>query len=129
MPQTEVLLFAEEDGSCPLLAWLDRLPGRAFDKCFAKVKRLADMGHELRRPDADLLRDDIYELRARLGHVHYRLLYFFHEGQAVISHSCTKEDVVPETEINLAVKRRARFVKNPEKHTHTRNDHGQEGKD
>lgn len=27
--------------------------------------------------DADILRDGIYELRAKLGHVQYRILYFF----------------------------------------------------
>lgn len=118
MPQTEVLLFAEEGGGSPLLGWLDQLPEMARDKCLVRVERLATLGHELRRPEADLLRDDIYELRAKQGRVNYRLLYFFHKGRAVVSHGCTKEDVVPDVEINLALKRRAQFIKNPDKHTY-----------
>ena len=118
MPQTAVLLFAEDDGSSPLLGWLDQLPEKARDKCLVRVERLAALGHELRRPEADLLRDDIYELRAKHGRVNYRLLYFFDKGRAVVSHGCTKEDVVPDAEINLAVKRKTRFIKNPDKHTY-----------
>src|SRR5437016_14453652 len=45
------------------------------------------MGHELRRPEADLLRDGIYELRASVQGVHHRVLYFFHGAAvAVVSH-------------------------------------------
>ena len=118
MPRTTVLFFAEADGSCPLLVWLDDVPVKARDKCIVRIERLAEMGHELRRPEADLLRDAIYELRAKAGGVHYRPLYFFHDGRAVLSHGCTKEDVVPDREIDLAVRRKALFAADPEKHTY-----------
>lgn len=36
------------------------------------------LGHELRRPEADFLRDGIYELRVSLQGQQYRMLYFFH---------------------------------------------------
>ena len=36
MPTTEVVLFAEEDGICPLLEWMDTLPPKAQDKCIVK---------------------------------------------------------------------------------------------
>ena len=74
MPETDVLLFAEEDGSAPLLAWLDDLPAKVRDKCIVRIERLAQLGHELRRPGADLLRDGINELRVRHQGVHYRML-------------------------------------------------------
>ena len=46
-----------------------------------------EKGHELRRPEADFLRDGIYELHISLGGVHQRILYFFHGGMAaVVSH-------------------------------------------
>ena len=118
MPQTEVLIFAENDGSAPLLEWLDALPAKVQDKCLVRIERLEELGHELRRPDADLLRDGIYELRARFQNVNYRMLYFFHEQRAVISHGLTKETAVPEKEIELALKRKRRFESNPDKHTH-----------
>ncbi len=41
MPETEVVLFSEDDGSVPLLAWLDHLPAKAQDKCIVKIERLA----------------------------------------------------------------------------------------
>lgn len=118
MPQTDVLIFAEDDGTAPLLDWLDTLPAKAQDKCIVRIERLGGLGHELRRPDADLLRDGIHELRARLQSVNYRMLYFFHEQRAVISHGLTKEKEVPEREIELALKRKRRFESDPNKHTH-----------
>ena len=44
-----------------------------------------ELGHELRRPEADLLRDNIYELRIGLQGINYRILYFFHGKQAALS--------------------------------------------
>lgn len=65
MPKTQVLVFAEDDGSAPLLQWLDGLrKDKARFKCIVRIERLAEMGHEFRRPEADFLRDGIYELRA-----------------------------------------------------------------
>ncbi len=77
------------------------------------------MGHELRRPEADLLRDGIYELRVSLQGIHYRILYFFHGAvAAVVSHGLVKESVVPPREIDRALERKKRFVANPRKHTY-----------
>jgi hypothetical protein len=118
VPQTEVVIFADEDGSSPLLAWLDDLQTKAQNKCMVRIERLSELGHELRRPEADYLRDDIYELRIRHGNVHHRILYFFHQGRAILSHGCTKEGAVPPVEIDRAVTNRALFIKNPGRHTH-----------
>jgi phage-related protein len=76
------------------------------------------LGHELRRPEADLLRDGIYELRARLGAVNYRILYFYHgRNIAVLAHAITKEDEIPIVEINQAAERKRTFAANPPAHT------------
>jgi len=118
MPQTEVVLFAEDDGSCPLLEWLDGLSTKAQDKCVARIERLTAMGHELRRPEADFLRDGIYELRTSLQGIQYRMLYFFHENRVILSHGLIKRQrEVPPREIDLAVAHRTWFEKDP--HTHT----------
>ncbi len=76
------------------------------------------LGHDLRRPEADYLRDGIYELRATARGVHYRVLYFFH-GQvaAVLAQGIVKEQRVPDREINLAMRRKQKFARAPEKHT------------
>lgn len=74
MPRTTVVFFVESDGSVPIVDWLDGLAVKAQLKCLAKLKRLEDLGHELRRPEADFLRDGIYELRVGLDGVNYRIL-------------------------------------------------------
>ena len=119
MPQTQVVFYQEDDGSVPILEWFERLPEKALDKCRVKLERLRDLGHELRRPEADYLRDDIYELRVRVGSVNYRMLYFFHENiAAVVSHGLTKEKRVPPKDIDRAVAAKKRFVEDPRRHTH-----------
>jgi phage-related protein len=118
MPQTEVLFFADDDGSAPLLGWLDAQQPKVQDKCLVRIERLAECGHELRRPEADFLRNGVHELRVRHMNVNYRILYFFHEGRAVVTHGLTKEGQVPDREINVAIERSIRFKRQPEKHTY-----------
>ncbi len=122
MPLTTVLYFQDADGRSPVVEWLGELRGadsKAFGNCAAAVERLEEEGHELRRPTADFLRDGIHELRAKRGHVQYRLLYFFHgRGVAVLAHALTKEDVVPPADIERAIRRKQLFEANPETHTY-----------
>jgi phage-related protein len=119
VPRTKVVLYQEEDGSCPFLTWFGGLPAKVQDKCFLRLERLREVGHELRRPEADLLGDGIYELRVSLQGVHHRILYFFHGTvAAVVSHGLIKERVVPPKEIDRAVERKKRFEVNPRKHTY-----------
>jgi phage-related protein len=118
VPRTRVALYREEDGSCPFLQWFEQLPSKAQDKCYLRVERLREMGHELRRPEADYLRDGLHELRANLQGVHYRILYFFHGVAAVVSHGLVKERAVPTKEIDRAIERMTRFGANPKRHTY-----------
>ena len=83
-----------------------------------RIERLAEIGHELRRPEADFLKDGIYELRASYQGVHYRVLYFFHGEQAVISHGLVKVGRVPPRDIEVAIKRRGQFSADPQTHTY-----------
>ena len=115
MPKTEVIIFAEEDGSSPLIEWLDGLSSKVQDKCIVRIERLEAMGYELRRPEADYLRDEIHELRWKAEGVQFRVLYFFYKGKAVLSHGIKKESEVPPKEIDIAVRRREMFEKNPNK--------------
>ena len=109
----------DERGNIPILGWLDSLPDKAQNKCFVKLERLAELGHELRRPEADFLRDKIYELRVNFKGINYRIIYFFYKNQAVvISHGIIKEKEVPPLEIEQAIKNKAKFEKNPELHTY-----------
>ena len=121
MPQTRLLLYQDADGVAPVWEWLKDLRvenPKAYAKCLVRIRRLVELGHELRRPEADLLRDGIYELRARLGTVNYRLLYFFHgRNVAVLAHAITKENEIAVIEINRAVARKRAFIASPIAHT------------
>ena len=101
----------------PVLDWLAKLRKtnqRAYETCVAAVERLAVFGHKLRRPLADLLTDGIYELRIRKGRVNYRILYFFHGRElAILGHAITKEDVVPDVEIERCLRRKRAFESDP----------------
>ena len=119
MPTTQVVFFADQEG-CPVLDWLDSLPKKIQAKAHARIERLAELGHELRRPEADYLRDGIYELRWRSQSVNYRILYFFHgKTTVVLANGLTKEDRVPSQEIDLAVRWKALFEADPAGFMHT----------
>src|ERR1035438_7078987 len=107
MPQISLFFFRDAAGVAPVVEWLRehrRRDSKGYAKCVAAIQRLAESGYELRRPVADYLRDGIYELRVKRGHVNYRILYFFHGQQvAVLAGALAKEDVVPPIEIHRAI--------------------------
>ncbi len=121
MPRTEVLFYQEAWQDVPVLEWLRglrRTDRRGFAKCVARVQRLAEQGHELRRPESDLLRDGIHELRARRGRVNYRILYFFRgQGIAVLTNGLCKAAKVSSADIERALRRKNAFEKDPDRHT------------
>ena len=121
MPSTHVVFYQEKEGDAPVVQWLKELRSinvKAFDKCRAALTRLALLGHELRRPEADYLGEGIYELRIRLGSINYRLLYFFHgRNQACLSHGLTKEAAVPPEDIDTAVSHKELVEADPERYT------------
>jgi phage-related protein len=119
-----VVFYVEDDGTCPFLDWLDSLPRKAQDKCVVRVERLRELGHMLRRPEADYLQDGIYELRVKHSGINYRMLYFFHEQTAVVlSHGIMKQAAeVPRREIELAARRKRAFAADPERRTYKETD-------
>lgn len=123
MPQTRVIFYQDEKGKVPVLDWLDELErqdSKGLFNCLDRIQQLASMGHELRRPLADFLRDGIYELRASHRRVQYRILYFFHgRNIAIIAHAIVKEDsAVPDVDINRAIERQQLFIADPTTHTY-----------
>jgi phage-related protein len=120
-PQTRLLFFQDANGAAPVWEWLKELRERnpkAYAKCVVRIRRLAELGHELQRTEVDLLQNGIYELRARLGTVNYRILYFFHgRNVAVLAHAITKESEIPAIEINRTFERKRLFRASPDAHT------------
>ncbi len=121
MPQTEIRAFRDANQAVPVWTWLEDLETReprAYRKCLSLILLLSQQGNELRRPFVDMLRDGIRELRAKVGTVNYRILFFFC-GQNVVclSHGLTKEDVVPDGDIDAAVKRKKLVERDLDKYT------------
>jgi len=119
VPRTLVVFYKDREGNVPVLEWLDSLPVKIQDKCVVKIERLRELGHELRRPEADLLRNGVYELRVGREGMNYRILYFFHgRVAAVLAHGLTKEQEVPVKDIEQALERKRRFEQDPDGHTY-----------
>ena len=82
----------------------------------AKIGRalqyLEDMGHLARRPQADYLGSNIYELRVGIEQHQHRLLYFFHRRAIIVVTSGLLKNTgrVPEAEIDRAKARRAEWL-------------------
>lgn len=131
MPATEVRFFQEYNGRVPVLDWLSKLRDnnrRAYAKCVARIRRLADLGHELRRPETDYLKDGLYELRILSGRVHYRLLYFYHSRHiSVLVHAVKKEGRVPPAALEIALRRKRQFEKDPKLYSLVQNIRDTEG--
>ena len=119
MPTTRVVFYRDAQGKVPVLEWLDTLPESVRDKCVVKIERLRALGHELRRPEADLLRNGIHELRIGRQGTNYRILYFFHGGiAAILAHGVVKEREVPERDIRVALERKGLFEQDPDAYTY-----------
>ena len=118
MPKVKVLFYADDDGNAPVDLWLQGLSKKVQAKGIMRIFSLSEIGFELKRPEADYLQDDIYELRWSWQRVNYRILYFFHGQEAVIlAHGLTKEDKIPQSDLNTAIQRKQIFINNPSKHT------------
>jgi phage-related protein len=120
MPRTRVRFFQETDERVPLLEWMDRQESRLQAKCVVGIERLQECGHELRRPEAEYLRDGIYELRISYRRNQYGILYCFSGRMAaVLSHAFLKKgSKVPLKEIQAAVRRKNLFEADPDRHTY-----------
>jgi hypothetical protein len=120
MPLTEVFFFKDDDESVPVLDWLLELfdkNQRAARKCFSLIKLLRQLGSELRRPRADVLRDGVYELRTEVGKVNYRILYgFVGKNVALLAGGLTKEKTVAADQIDTAAARIAKYKQHPTRH-------------
>jgi len=117
VPSVEVVFYMEDDGSVPLTTWLEGLQPKHRAKCLKWIGILRSLGHDLRRPESDYLRDGIHELRVRFQSLNYRMLYFFYGNQIVVlTHGLKKEKEVPPKEIDRAVELKEKFEADPKSH-------------
>lgn len=123
MSRVKIKFFCESDGTAPVKVWLEELKLKdkiGYARCVAKIKVLADMGLDARRPTVEYLRDGIFELRAKHVHIQYRILFFYQEQDAVIlaHHLLKKSSKIPESDINVAIDRKRRFEADMKRHTY-----------
>lgn len=113
------MVFYKDNKGCPVLEWINELDKRTFAKTYVRLQRLKELGHLLRRPEADYLRDGIYELRWKIGHINFRILYGFNGKELIILlNGLTKEKEIPDREIECALTRLNLFKQNPKAHTY-----------
>lgn len=98
-------------GDCLFQSFLDGAQAKVRAKFIKLLDILSVYGPNLPRPYADMLRDDIRELRIRLSTNRYRALYFFtHRNYIIITHGILKNtDEVPPNEIDRAVRYKIDF--------------------
>ena len=122
IPKTNVVFFQLARGEVPLLQWLNDPKihnAKSVKRFHERVDLLAMRGEALKRPYADYLRDGIRELRFHWGHKQYRVLYSFVGRKVVLlTHGITKEQKVPEQEIDRALLFREIYLENPVEHTY-----------
>lgn len=100
-------------GEEPALEYVRRQVKAHRAKIGRALQYLEDAGHQAKRPLADYLGNQIYELRVPVDRHQHRMLYFFH-GRAIIVVAVgllKNEGRVPPSEILRARKYRADWLK------------------
>lgn len=100
-----VLYYQAESGACELKDFIDSRKPEERQKILAWISLLEEMGPQVPRPYADLLRDGIHELRIKLTGSQFRVLYFFcFRDMVVLTHAFTKTTAqVPPDQIKKAM--------------------------
>ncbi|MBW0435467.1 type II toxin-antitoxin system RelE/ParE family toxin [Leptospira yasudae] len=110
----KVYYYSEsEDEESEIETFINSKDERNQAKILAWIEKLEELGPNLPRPYADILKDGIHELRIKLSGDQVRILYFFCYKDYVIltNHFIKRSDKVPNSEIDKAVKRREIFLK------------------
>jgi len=110
--QWQVLYYETEDEICPVKEFIDSQNKRNKAKIFSLISYLEEIGPQLPRPYADLLREGIHEMRVKLTGEQVRILYFFcYRNFIILTHVFKKTtDKIPDAEIKKAKKYRDDFL-------------------
>jgi phage-related protein len=108
----KVIYYPEQDGSKPVMTYIENLSIREQAKTLAFIGLLEENGPDLPRPYADLLDDGIHELRIKLSGTQVRILYFFcYQNIIVLTNAFDKHtNKVPKKQIDLAKENRTDFL-------------------
>ena len=101
----KIVFYENDEGECPVDDFINTLSEKDKKKMNLWLEYLKEVGVEMKRPQADYLRDGIHELRIKLSRGQTRTLYFLcFENNIVLTHSFYKRtEKVPLDEINKAL--------------------------
>jgi phage-related protein len=103
--------YITKQGKCPIDEFLDSLEKKVRAKTMKWIQQLESEGPNLIRPYADILVDDIRELRVQFRSKQYRFLYFFYSKRVVMTHAFLKKtDEVPSVEVERAKRYRKDWI-------------------
>jgi hypothetical protein len=108
------ILFCDEmEHFCPVTEFINQCAPKHQVKMLRLISLLEEQGPILPRPYADLLHDNIHELRFTLSQDNVRVLYFFCYGKFIVLYNVfyKNTDRVPEKEIKKVIDYRIRFLK------------------
>ncbi len=108
----EIISYVDPKGRAPIEDYISGLTERQQNKVIAFIRRLEQMGYNLRRPIADSLGGGLalYELRPG----RHRIVYFFHDrNKIILLHAFFKTtNEIPRSEICIALKRKRDYEEN-----------------
>ena len=109
-----IIFYTTASGRCPVQDHLDKLP----DKTVQKIVWVLRLVREMDRVPAQYFKklvgaEDIWEIRADVGHDTFRLLGFFHgQDMIVLTNSFQKKSQkTPRKEIRLAESRKKDYLR------------------
>lgn len=114
----QIEFYKTEDGKEPVADFLNSLDNKMAAKFVGLMEILEEKGNVLGMPYSKFLRDQIFELRCKVGSNHTRALYFFYSGKKIIITNgfVKKTQKTPNEEIELAKERRKDWInRNQEK--------------
>lgn len=116
LEEFNIILYEKDDGTCPIIEFLDSLDVKMRAKVMRLLLLLKKNGNELREPYSKELEDGIFELRAKQGTNITRVLYFFMIGRKIVVTNgfIKKSQKTPRRVIELAKTYRMEYMKRKE---------------
>lgn len=101
----EIVLYANRKGQSQADELLDKMQPKVRAKVEKWFVKLEELGPNLPRPFADIIKNKIRELRVQFGSNEYRFLYFFFDKKIIITHGFLKKtNKIPFREIIISEK-------------------------
>lgn len=99
-----VYYYVDTRGNKPIIKFIESLNFNDQTKVLGYIQELRRQGNNLRRPMADYLGNDIYELRPKDNRIFY---FFYVKNNVVLVHAIKKKTKkIPTSDLALCIKRK-----------------------